>query len=138
MAPIGPPVDPLPSGRAPGRGALHGAHVRLEPVDVAAHASSLHALAHAKPEDAAIWTYLAYGPFPDRGAFERWLAERARSEDPLFFAIVDRASGAASGMAAELGTVLARIFASRRVSGNLGSASSRQTASAPFTSLRSE
>jgi RimJ/RimL family protein N-acetyltransferase len=105
MAPIGPPVDPLPSGRSPGRGALHGAHVRLEPVDVAAHASSLHALAHAKPEDAAIWTYLAYGPFPDRGAFERWLAERARSEDPLFFTIVDRATGAASGMASYLNIV---------------------------------
>src|SRR5690606_12463602 len=37
--------------------------------------------------------------FADREAFEGWLADRARSDDPLFFAIVDRASGAASGMA---------------------------------------
>jgi RimJ/RimL family protein N-acetyltransferase len=79
--------------------------VRLEPVDVAAHGASLYRLSHARPEDAAIWTYLAYGPFADQGAFAAWLEERARSEDPLFFAIVDLASGAASGMASYLNIV---------------------------------
>jgi RimJ/RimL family protein N-acetyltransferase len=79
--------------------------VRLEPVDVAAHAASLYALSHAQPEDAALWTYLAYGPFSDQGAFDNWLEERARSSDPLFFAIVDLATGAASGMASYLNIV---------------------------------
>ena len=102
MAQLGPAVDPPPSGRSLERRPLQGAHVRLEPVDVAAHASSLYAHSHARPEDAALWTYLAYGPFPDQGAFEGWLAVRARSEDPLFFAIVDLSSGAASGMASYL------------------------------------
>ena len=105
MRPVGPPVDPLPSGRAPARAPLVGAYVRLEPVDVAAHGASLYRLSHARPEDAAIWTYLAYGPFADQGAFAAWLEERARSEDPLFFAIVDRASGAACGMASYLNIV---------------------------------
>jgi RimJ/RimL family protein N-acetyltransferase len=105
MAQLGPPVDPPPSGRSPERRAAQGAHVRLEPVEVAAHGSSLYALSHARPEDAALWTYLAYGPFPEQGAFEGWLAERARSEDPLFFAIVDLAVGAASGMASYLNVV---------------------------------
>jgi RimJ/RimL family protein N-acetyltransferase len=105
MAQLGPPVDPPQSGRSPERGVLQGAHVRLEPVDVAKHAASLYALSHARPEDAALWTYLAYGPFPDQGAFEGWLAERARSEDPLFFAIVDLAVGVASGMASYLNIV---------------------------------
>ena len=89
--PVGPPVEPLPSGRAPGRAPLQGRYVRLEPVDVPAHAPSLYALSHARPEDAALWTYLAYGPFPDQAAFAAWLAERARSDDPLFFAIIEPA-----------------------------------------------
>jgi RimJ/RimL family protein N-acetyltransferase len=105
MGQVGPPVDPLPSGRWPERVSLAGAYVRLEPVDVAAHAPSLYALSHAHPENAALWTYLAYGPFADQGAFAAWLEERARSQDPLFFALIERASGAASGMASYLNTV---------------------------------
>jgi RimJ/RimL family protein N-acetyltransferase len=77
----------------------------LEPVEVAAHAESLYRLSHARPEDAVLWTYLAYGPFADQGAFERWLAARARSDDPLFFAIIEGASGQASGMASYLNIV---------------------------------
>ena len=40
-----------------------------------------------------------------QGAFERWLAERAASTDPLFFAVIDRQSGQASGMASYLNIV---------------------------------
>jgi RimJ/RimL family protein N-acetyltransferase len=103
--PVGLPVAPLPSGRPPGREPLLGTYVRLEPVEVAAHAESLYRLSHARPEDAVLWTYLAYGPFADQGAFERWLAARARSDDPLFFAIIEGASGQASGMASYLNIV---------------------------------
>jgi RimJ/RimL family protein N-acetyltransferase len=103
--PVGPPVEPLPSGRAPGRAPLQGGYVRLEPVDVPAHAPSLYALSHAPPEDAALWTYLAYGPFADQDAFASWLAERVRSDDPLFFAIIELASGQASGMSSYLNIV---------------------------------
>jgi RimJ/RimL family protein N-acetyltransferase len=105
VAAIGPPVDPPPSGRAPERRVFEGAQVRLEPVEVAAHGDSLYRLSHGRPEDAALWTYLPYGPFADEGAFERWLDERAASQDPLFFAVVERGSGAASGMASYLNIV---------------------------------
>jgi RimJ/RimL family protein N-acetyltransferase len=105
VRPVGPPVAPLPSGRAPERRYLEGADVRLEPVEVAAHAASLYALSHARPEDAVLWTYLAYGPFADEAAFAVWLAGCAGSEDPLVFAVVERASGAASGMASYLNIV---------------------------------
>jgi RimJ/RimL family protein N-acetyltransferase len=105
VAAIGPIVEPLPSGRVPERRALHGGAVRLEPVGVAAHGASLYRLSHARPEDEALWTYLPYGPFPDQGAFETWLAERAGSEDPLFFAVVEHGSGAAAGMASYLNIV---------------------------------
>lgn len=105
MLPVGAPVEPLPSGRAPERVPLIGEFVRLEPVDVAAHAESLYALSHARPEDAALWTYLPYGPFADQGAFEAWLDERARSDDPLFFAVIDQESSQASGMVSYLNIV---------------------------------
>jgi RimJ/RimL family protein N-acetyltransferase len=103
--PVGTLVDPLPSGRTPGRVPLVGAEVRLEPVDAGAHAESLFRLSHGRPEDAVLWTYLAYGPFADPAAFERWLEERARSQDPLFFAIVDLAGGEAAGMASYMNVV---------------------------------
>jgi RimJ/RimL family protein N-acetyltransferase len=105
MQPVGSPVEPLPSGRSPERAPLAGMMVRLEPVELAAHAASLYARSHARPEDEALWTYLAYGPFADQGAFAAWLKKQARSEDPLFFAIVERASGTASGMASYLNIV---------------------------------
>ena len=103
--PVGPPVGPLPSGRAPERAPLAGTYARLEPGEVATHAGSLYRRSHARPADAALWTYLAYGPFPDQGAFARWLEERSRSSDPLFFAIVDQGSGEAAGMASYLNIV---------------------------------
>jgi RimJ/RimL family protein N-acetyltransferase len=102
---VGPPVDPLPSGRSPERALLAGEYARLEPVDVAAHGESLYELSHARREDAALWTYLAYGPFSGAGAFASWLAERAASDDPLFFAVTDRRTGNAAGMASYLNIV---------------------------------
>ena len=100
--PVGPKVQPLPSGRAPERTPIKGAYARLEPADPAAHAESLYRLSHGKTEDAALWTYLAYGPFADQAAFERWLEERSRSSDPLFFAIIDQSAGHAAGMSSYL------------------------------------
>jgi RimJ/RimL family protein N-acetyltransferase len=105
MLPVGAPVEPLPSGRAPERTPLVGRHVRLEPVDVAAYGKSLYALSHARPEDAALWTYLPYGPFPDQSAFASWLADRAASSDALFFAVIEEQSGQASGMTSYLNIV---------------------------------
>ena len=98
-------MEPPPSGRRPAREPMERAYVRLEPVEVAAHAASLYALSHARPEDAVLWTYLAYGPFADQGAFERWFFELVASDDPLFVAIVEQASGEASGMASYLNIV---------------------------------
>ncbi len=70
--------------------------MRLEPIDPARHAESLFAAARGAD---AIWNHLAYGPFDSEVAFTEWLAERAASQDPLFFAVIDRASGLAQGMA---------------------------------------
>jgi RimJ/RimL family protein N-acetyltransferase len=85
--------------RQPQRVPLEGTSVRLEPVDPARHATPLYSAADGAPE---IWDYLAYGPFDSLPAFTKWLEERAASDDPMFYAVVDRDSGVARGMASYL------------------------------------
>jgi len=78
---------------------LEGRWTKVEPVDPARHAHDLFEAARGADE---IWTYLAYGPFDGEDEFTRWVGERARSDDPLFFAIVDLETGKARGMASLL------------------------------------
>jgi RimJ/RimL family protein N-acetyltransferase len=85
--------------RALSRVALEGELVRLEPVDVARHAGQLFAAQSGSPQ---LWEYLPYGPFESETAFRVWLTERAATSDPLFYAIVERTSGRALGMASFL------------------------------------
>jgi RimJ/RimL family protein N-acetyltransferase len=84
------------------REVIQGRYVRLEPVDPSRHASDLFELSHGARGDPAIWIYMGYGPFADLAAFKAWLAERAASSDPLFYALIDEASGKAAGMASFL------------------------------------
>jgi len=78
---------------------LDGETVVLEPVDPARHAASLFASSKDAPE---LWKHLAYGPFHDQEEFTGWLQERAATDDPLFYALVDRAAAEARGMASYL------------------------------------
>jgi RimJ/RimL family protein N-acetyltransferase len=82
--------------RTPERSPLEGEAVRLEPVDPARHARDLSTASEGAP---SLWDHLAYGPFENQEAFTDWLEDRAASDDPLFYAIIDRASGRAQGMA---------------------------------------
>jgi len=83
----------------PARVVLEGRLVRLEPVDVDRHGADLQAAQSGAPE---IWTYLPDGPFAGESDFRAWLVARAAAPDPMFYAIVDRASGRANGMASYL------------------------------------
>jgi RimJ/RimL family protein N-acetyltransferase len=49
-----------------------------------------------------MWTYLAYGPFDTLDTYRSWVERMAASDDPLFFAVVDTASGRAAGVASYL------------------------------------
>jgi len=99
---VGEPVLRMPSGKPPPRAAMHGTYVRLEPVNVEAHAEELYERSHSPDPEGTLWTYLPYGPFADLAAFRDWLGDRARSEDPLFFTVIDLQSGKASGMVSYL------------------------------------
>ncbi|MGA2126207.1 MAG: GNAT family protein [Xanthobacteraceae bacterium] len=93
--PLGPEVATEPAQR-PGPVVLEGRFGRVEKLDPSRHGASLW---EAVKDHDRIFTYLPYGPFADRAAFDAWLAERSRLADPLAYAIVDPA-GHAVGTAA--------------------------------------
>jgi len=101
----GEPVVPLPTGMLPGRQPLDGASVRLEPIDPARHAAELYAASHGVAGGEELWRFMAYGPWADVGAYQVWLRDCAAAHDPLFFAIRERGSGRARGMASYLNIV---------------------------------
>jgi len=80
---------------------MSGAYCRLEPLDAARHAADLFE-ANRRDADGRMWTYLAYGPFDTLDAYRSWAERMAASDDPLFFAVVDTASGRAAGVASYL------------------------------------
>src|SRR3954468_18348396 len=115
---IGRAVEGWAPPQRPPREPLLGRYCRVEPLDVARHAAELHAANRADPTGRN-WTYLPAGPFdafepyrdwpppppPPFDAWEPsrdWLAAVSAGDDPLFHAIVDRASGLALGVAAYL------------------------------------
>ena len=95
---LGPPVDwqPVP---APPRAPIAGTTVRLEPLDPDRHGDDLWDAAQGPGHDERTWDYLGYGPFENVDEFVAYLRANARSADPLFFAIVDGATGKAQGVA---------------------------------------
>jgi len=75
--------------------------VTLLPLDASAHGDSLWQAVRG-PEHDDLWRYLFDGPYRDREAFDAALAQKAASADPLYSAIVDRATGRAVGYASYL------------------------------------
>jgi RimJ/RimL family protein N-acetyltransferase len=92
--PFGNEVDASPAER-PGAIRLDGRLCRIETLDPALHGDGLW---RSFKEDQSIWTYLAYGPFADERSFGVWLDERAVLLDPFSYAVVDLATGLASGI----------------------------------------
>ena len=94
--PIGPRLAEPGSARAPERIVLDGRYARLEPLDVARHGDELLA-ASTPPDRAARFRYMPELPPDAPESFRTWLAAASASADPLFFAVVDRATGRAEG-----------------------------------------
>jgi len=97
---IGPDLPSFAPPPAPPRAPIHGELVELQPLDPERHAGSLWQELESLP--ASHWTYLPYGPFAGLGEFRRWLDRDCQGDDPLFFAIVERASGGVLGLASFL------------------------------------
>ncbi len=99
--PIGPPLPNWTPPPRPPREPLEGRYCRLEPLDPDRHAAALFA-ASAADRDGRSWTYKTYGPFPTLHSYREWMSGKCLGEDPLFFAIVDRADDQPAGLASYL------------------------------------
>jgi RimJ/RimL family protein N-acetyltransferase len=69
----------------PGREDLVGSGVRLEPLSVTRHGEALWSSLGANER---LWTYMPYGPFADRRAFDAWQTGREGLEDPRHMSIL--------------------------------------------------
>jgi len=80
----------------PARRVLEGRHARLEPLDPARHGPDLWDAA-ATPGADARYRYLFDDPPASLADQMDWTARAAASDDPLFLAVIDRATGRAEG-----------------------------------------
>ena len=99
--PIGAELPAWHAPPRPPRVTLEGRFCRVEPLDVGRHARQLHD-ANSLDPDGRMWTYLFSGPFASFDEYRAWLEPRPASEDPLFFAFVDRQRAQAVGTGAYL------------------------------------
>ena len=99
--PVGFAVPGWTPPQPPARATMEGRYCRLDPLDPQAHAAPLYQ-ANAQNADGGMWTYMGYGPFDNLESYSKWVKSVAGGKDPLFFAIVDRASGKAVGVASFL------------------------------------
>ena len=81
---------------APKRSALAGRYVRLEPLDPLRHGDGLFAAASVENAHQR-FRWLAEYPPQSRDDFQPWLEKASASRDPLFFAVIDAATGAIGG-----------------------------------------
>lgn len=90
--------EPVADWKAPPRPAddlvLEGRYVRLEPLEAERHAALLY---QAYVGHDHVWTYLPTGPYSSSAQYHRWVREAEDSQDPLFFAVFNKESGAFEG-----------------------------------------
>ena len=80
----------------PRRAPLEGRYVRLEPLEAARHGDGLFAASAAgDAEDRFRW--LGEHAPQDRAGFQPWLEKAEASADPLYFVVIDKASGRIAG-----------------------------------------
>lgn len=79
----------------PERVVLEGQYTRLEPLDAERHGDDLFASSMADGAEAR-FRYLAESP-GSRVEFDAWLHKAADNSDPVFWAVIDKATGRAEG-----------------------------------------
>jgi RimJ/RimL family protein N-acetyltransferase len=99
--PVGAPLPNWTVRLPPPRTPKAGRYCRLEPLDPTRHANDLIAAFAAAPDDRD-WTYLPIERPADRAAFRAELEQAAVSDDALAFAVLERATNRAQGLASYL------------------------------------
>jgi RimJ/RimL family protein N-acetyltransferase len=95
-----PVTDWTPRPRPP-HAPITGRFAAIEMLSADRHAADLHD-ANRLDRDGRNWTYLPYGPFSRLEDYKAWMQQTCTGEDPLFHAIMDRATGKAVGVATYL------------------------------------
>lgn len=99
--PIGETIQHWKSASLPAKTMLEGRRCKLEPLNIDEHAEYLFsALVNENTDDS--WTYLPYGPFDSYAAFLKWLKNFALTNDPFFYAIIDKKMDRPLGLASYL------------------------------------
>ena len=80
----------------PERIVLDGRFVRLEPLSTDKHGDSLYEAASCEDADSR-FRWLPEYPPTSRQAFQPWLEKAQESEDPLYFAVIDKQTGKVGG-----------------------------------------
>ena len=99
--PIGPDMPVWTPRARPDQSPLTGQYAAAVRLDPAAHGDDLFA-AFATDTSGAMWTYMPNGPFTERAVFDVFRAGAEVSTDPLFYAIINKATGRAEGFASYL------------------------------------
>ena len=99
--PIGPDMPVWTPRARPNQSPLTGQYAAAVRLDPAAHGDDLFA-AFATDTSGAMWTYMPNGPFTERAVFDVFRAGAEVSTDPLFYAIINKATGRAEGFASYL------------------------------------
>jgi len=93
------PVNETAPACRPQRVVIDAQSVRLEPLDTDRHCRDLFAASHRDADAARLWHFMSQPACADEQDFRLWLAKTTEPEDPLAFAIVDKLTGRATGMA---------------------------------------
>ncbi|MBO9100284.1 MULTISPECIES: GNAT family N-acetyltransferase [unclassified Rhizobium] len=80
----------------PERKILQGRYVRLEPLNAAQHGDGLYEASAVSDIDSR-FAWLPDYPPENRAAFQPWLDNAETNNDPLFFTLIDEASGKVAG-----------------------------------------
>jgi RimJ/RimL family protein N-acetyltransferase len=100
MTEIGIAVDPSPAQR-PQRIVLPGRVVTLRPFNGPSQAEALYVATHG-PTREDLWRYMGDGPFSSFADYQAAFEKKEKSEDPIFWAIMDNATGLPVGQASYL------------------------------------
>lgn len=96
--PIGEALPDWSCATHPSNEVIEGQFCRIERLD-SMHLEDLYR-AFSEDEQGRIWTYMSMGPFNQKDEFRRWLTAACDSSDPVFYALIDRATKRAAGICA--------------------------------------
>ncbi len=99
--PIGEDVPDWTAASRPDHTPIEGQYCRLEALDAERHSAELFE-AFSSGNNAGLWTYMPVGPFETEQELRIWMTGASQSKDPLFYTLIEQASGKAVGFASYL------------------------------------